>query len=307
MTTLEQLVKRFGKNIDGIKLYSNTNRHQGYEMFKNSLILFIAIVLSSCATILNNPRNEVSIYTDSPATVEQNGEKVPTNSNEVNIYPKRQQEDLRLIVSNDSISKTVTIPSRYSAAYYLNIITNYGIGMLFESDSDISYTYPGEIFINTSDTNDYYQTYNPWSKKGNLYLHLSFPYINSFMFKPNGEPDAKINTGFMGLSAGLDFYHSDHQFLCVNFSAVTDFILPAPAPIDPIGENEAMASVYFTLTNNHAIKHFKLGYGLSLSKISGIFPSIPLTMTNMENQFPPENQNMPPRILWGLLFLSIIK
>jgi hypothetical protein len=266
MITLEQLVNRFAEIIDRVILYCNINRHQGCKMFKFYSILFLAILLSSCATILNNPRNDVSIFTDSPATVEQNGEKIPTNSNEVNIYPKRQQKDLRLIVSNDSISKTITIPSRYSAAYYLNIITNYGIGMLFESDSDISYTYPGEIFINTSDTNDYYQTFNPWSKKGNLYLHLSFPYINSFILKPNGEPDAKINTGFMGVSAGLDYFHSDYQFLGINFSAVTDFIIPLPAPIDPAGEYEAMASLYFSLTNNHAIKHFKIGYGISLSK-----------------------------------------
>jgi len=235
-------------------------------MLKTISLLLIAMILSSCATILNNSTNEISIYTDSPATVEQNGEKIPTSSNDANIYPKRQKKDLKLIISTDSLTKTVTIPSRYSAAYYLNIVTNYGIGMLFESNSDISYTYPGAIYINTSDTNDYFQTYNPWSKKGNLYLHLSFPYINSFLFKPIGETDTKSNTGFMGISAGLDYYHSDQQFLGLYFSAVTDFLLPAPAPIDPIGENETMASLYFTLTNNHALKHFMLGYGLSLSR-----------------------------------------
>lgn len=100
--------------------------------------------------------------------------------------------------------------------------------------------------------------------KGGLYLRLSLPHINTFYLQPENEPDKKIRTGFWGLSIGLDYHHSNNQFLNVSASAVTDIIIPFPAAIDRSGEYETTSSAYFSLSNNHKSKRFTLGYGVSL-------------------------------------------
>ena len=58
-------------------------------------------------------------------------------------------------------------------------------------------------------------------KKGELHLHLSLPHINSFCIKPPSE-SYKSSFGFWGVSAGLDYYHSQSQFINVSASGVMD-------------------------------------------------------------------------------------
>lgn len=106
------------------------------------------------------------------------------------------------------------------------------------------------------------QTYNA----GDLYLHLSIPYINGFYFQPENEPNEKTKLGYFGLTLGLDYYHSNRQFLNFSASAVADLPVPFPVAVDYFGEYEAMQSVYLSLSNNHIIKRFTIGYGLSYGK-----------------------------------------
>jgi hypothetical protein len=91
------------------------------------------------------------------------------------------------------------------------------------------------------------------------------PYVNSFYLKPEGEGD-KINTGFWGLSAGLEYFHKDNRYLSLSASAVTDFFMGIPASVDVEGEYESMHSTYISLTNNHVINRFHFGYGMNYSR-----------------------------------------
>ena len=101
---------------------------------------------------------------------------------------------------------------------------------------------------------------------GELCLHLSLPHINSFNLHPENEAGRKVNTGFWGVSVGLDYHHSTDQYLQVVAGAVTDIFLPVPAPVDYSGEVEFMNSLYFSFSNNHIIRKFTVGYGLSVGK-----------------------------------------
>nr|MEE4266524.1 hypothetical protein [Candidatus Krumholzibacteria bacterium] len=96
-------------------------------------------------------------------------------------------------------------------------------------------------------------------------LRLSVPYINNFYLQPNGEPDAKVNTGFWGLGVELLVRHSHSQFLGLAASVATDFPVPVPAAVDLLGEHEFMTSYALDLTNNHTQGRFSFGYGLSYS------------------------------------------
>ena len=106
----------------------------------------------------------------------------------------------------------------------------------------------------------------PDTKKGDMHLRPSIPYMNSFLVVPENE-DKKINTGFWGIGIGLDYYHSDNQFLNLEASGAIDFFLPIPAAVDPSfedgAEDRSLGSVHFTLSNNHKVKKFSFGYGIA--------------------------------------------
>ncbi len=102
--------------------------------------------------------------------------------------------------------------------------------------------------------------------KGELHLQLSLPHINSFFLQPQNESNAKVNTGFWGISAGVVYYHSQNQFIHFSASAVIDLFIPVPAAVDYSGEVELMSSTYLSLSNNHKIKRFTIGYGVSYGR-----------------------------------------
>ncbi len=139
-------------------------------------------------------------------------------------------------------------------------------GFLIDRKKAKRYTYPKRIYIDYIESYKGYVTYYPWSRKGELYLHLSVPHINSFLLNPDNEKNPKINTGFWGLTIGLDYYHDSKQFLNLSVSGVSDFFLPVPAAVDISGEYELMTSTYLSLSNNHRIERWIIGYGISFSK-----------------------------------------
>ncbi len=118
--------------------------------------------------------------------------------------------------------------------------------------------------------------------KGNLYLQISFPYVNEFRLKPDYE-SYKSNIGFLGISGGLDYFHKQKQFLNISASGVMNFFLPFPAPVRFGGEREHMFSTFISLSNNHKINCFNLGYGISYTSNTWnfIYHGIP------DSSFPP--------------------
>jgi len=102
------------------------------------------------------------------------------------------------------------------------------------------------------------------TNKGQIDLHLSLPWINSFYFQPINE-NSKENIGFIGISIGIDYYHNESQFLSIKGSHVMDFFFPIPAPFSYDGEMEFMNSTYISFENNHKKNRFTFGYGLNYS------------------------------------------
>jgi hypothetical protein len=89
--------------------------------------------------------------------------------------------------------------------------------------------------------------------------------VNSFYLKPENEPE-KINTGFWGLSAGVEYYYTDNRFVAFTGSLNSDIFAPFPAAVDYEGYYESMSSAYLSATHNHKIKRFYVGYGLNYSR-----------------------------------------
>jgi hypothetical protein len=113
-----------------------------------------------------------------------------------------------------------------------------------------------------SDSSNKYLLFDPRDRKGQIFLNVSLPWVNSFYLKPDKE-NYKSNTGFWGIAIGLDYYHHRQQLFNLTASGVMDFFIPFPAVVDFIGLNELMSSSYIGFSNNHKLRNFSMGYGLS--------------------------------------------
>lgn len=104
-------------------------------------------------------------------------------------------------------------------------------------------------------------------KKGDVYLDLSLPVINHFHISPQYE-EVKNKLGFLGFAMGMDYYHANNQFINLGAAVITDFPLMIPVSLSPQtkGESEGFLAVHASISNNHIIGKFKLGYGLSYAR-----------------------------------------
>lgn len=222
-------------------------------------------LITSCATFINQPYKYITVYTTQPTEIILKKDTIETTDNKATLLVERKKETLDIVANTDSLTKTFKVEPRFSRAFWSNIMFNYGIGMLVDRHNPKRYTYPRRIYINSADTIGKYYKYGQSDRKGELHLHLSLPHINSFQLTPENER-TKINTGFWGLTIGLDYYHLKDQFINLGASGVLDFFVPFPAAVDLSGEHELMSSTYLSLSNNHRYKRFSIGYGLSFSK-----------------------------------------
>ena len=93
---------------------------------------------------------------------------------------------------------------------------------------------------------------------------FSVPYVNSFLLYPIDE-GIKVNTGFWGLTMGVEYHYNEHNFLDFTINGATDFFVPVPTSPGIDGEYESMSTIYFSLEHNKQIKRFSVGYGLNYS------------------------------------------
>ena len=223
--------------------------------------MFVVFSFCSCATLLNDTKQPVLVYTNDPSSVIYDG-TTKKNPRGLTIIAPRSADSLELYYARDSTLQRITIAPRYSANWYANIICNVGIGMLVDRKSDKKFAYPSNIWIDTA-TGKYRRHRHP--NKGELRLHLSSPHVNSFYFKPEGET-VQQNTGFLGASIGLEYYYHKHRFIAIHATAAQDFLIPFPAVVDYSGEYDQMTTQYLGITHNHRMGRLSLGYGFSRSR-----------------------------------------
>lgn len=225
-------------------------------------------LLSSCATIMNQQTTDIVIHTTKPATITARTIPYRTARNRVQISVPRSSKPLTITATTtDSArsTKTVTVRARNSFAFYANILWTYGIGMIRDWNEPKRYGYPRHIYLDLSDSAVRYRTYeNRPDYNGQLHLQLSFTYPNIFLLKPYQET-LKTNVSFFGMMAGLDYYHRKNQFINVTAAAASSFPYGAPLPFERFGNYEVdyTRSAYLSISNNHHIGAFTMGYGLS--------------------------------------------
>ena len=114
-----------------------------YHILKRILVLFAVLtLLSSCASMFNQPHTSISLYTTQPSVIVQNHDTLQTTDNKASLLIERKREPLMLILTTDSIKKTIRIEPGNSLMYWSNILFNYGLGMLYDKNKPKRYGYP---------------------------------------------------------------------------------------------------------------------------------------------------------------------
>jgi len=192
---------------------------------------------------------------------------------------KRSKNNLDIKLITDTATLNYTVKSSVNPAFlYGNLLLMQvsPVAFLIDLTNQKRFYYGKSVYLDISDSvrsirspiSKSFHSFFPKTyptNKGELYLHVSLPHINSFNLRPENE-GYKINTGFWGLSLGLDYSYSKNRFLNLSISGVSDFFVPVPAAVHIRGKYELMSSRYISFSNNHRIKRFTIGYGLSYAR-----------------------------------------
>lgn len=176
-------------------------------------------------------------------------------------YIPRSNQPLKVNLQIDSTHKTILLTPKHSFAYWYNIASNYGIGMLVDKDNVKSYGYPKRNYLTLQDTLIRRYNFAP-TKKGTINLCLSFPFTTFFNIK--AFDNQYKSEGFFGLEAGLDYFYLDNSYLSIDFGAATDRV----GEYIGTGYIQAANVVYSSLRNNKIVGSFDFGYGINVSQLN---------------------------------------
>jgi hypothetical protein len=228
-------------------------------------VFAIPVFLSSCATLLNGPAQNIQVATDEKirrVSIDNAlfADSTQHESKGFRIYlVRRSHETLFIHTQLDSGEKIIPIHPHNSFAFWLNI-ENYGIGMLVDKDNPKRYGYRRQNYLTLKDTSVTLRRFAP-VPKGTMYFSLSVPLVNSFSLRsPEGQ---STPGGPIGLEAGIDYFYKTDRYISLSAGAGSS------AFVDHIGNGyyDTGHTFFGSIRNGHVIGSFDLGYGLSFSDL----------------------------------------
>ncbi len=233
-------------------------------------VIVLLILGSSCATILNSPVQKIYLSSDKNIKVISVDNVALIDSSlsdldgSIGYYVPRGKKSLSIQIQRDSAKTLVWLAPRNSVAYWYNIFSNYGIGMLVDRDNFKRYGYPARNYISGDDESLKFQRFAP-VRKGTINLTLAIPFTTMVRITTN-EKQYKAG-GIFGIEPGLEYFYRDNGYL--SFS-VGGGMAGMGRFAEHLGNGhiESGSAVYTSLRNNRIIGSVDLGYGINLSQLS---------------------------------------
>lgn len=234
---------------------------------KNAILFLITIqIFSSCASILNTPVQKISISTDKNIqllSIENVGiqkSNVRTRNATHIFYVERSKDTLKVNLKVDSTKQSIYLAPKKSFAYWFNIYSNYGIGLLVDNHSIKRYAYSAKNYLSIKDSSIYRQRFAP-IQKGTTMLSFSFPFTTIFNVSTNDKQFKSV--GFLGVEAGVEYFYKQKKYVSIHVGAATDQF----AEHLGVGYFESATTMYTSIRNNRLIGSFDLGYGIHFSQL----------------------------------------
>lgn len=228
-----------------------------------SFIILTATCFSSCASILNEATQEITILKDERIdSVKIDSVQQLLSGDTYHVL--RSKNPLKLSVKIDSAVHPVKIEPYSSLYYWMNIYT-WGIGYWLEKDNPKRYSYQKDVFLEVIDSNINVLHFKP-VEKGKVVGVISFPLLNHHYLQTfDGK---KIDGGILGLVAGAEFYYKKNIYLSSNIGISLSF--------DPVeytffeGSKQNSYNVFLNVLNNHVFDNYEISYGVNVSRIQWI-------------------------------------
>lgn len=233
-------------------------------MDKNIFIILLGLLFSSCATLLNNGVQKISITTDKRIKVVSVDSSMKKFGDVNSFYVERRENPVAVNLLVDTVKQKLLVKPHSSVAYWANITFNYGIGMLVDKDNPKRYAFSKRMDLQVKDNKVVVSRFAP-TLKGTINWHIALPYANFFYLATLDS--YRSSGGFWGIESGLDYFYKDNRFVSVYGGAATDFFVPVPAAVDIRGEYQSSSGVFGNARNNYRVGSFDLGYGISYSTL----------------------------------------
>ena len=240
-------------------------------MRKHVIGIATVIIFSSCSTLIHRRTTNIQVYSDidSVRICNINDTTLWFNT-PTTISAERSQNDLIILAKKDSLAMKFQIKSKLSTAFWLgNLFSGIGIfGYAIDMTNPKRYTYPSDVTLNMKSSNNSETSYKPWlnPEKGLLTLKLSIPEGNQlYLNKGHGYGNT---FGFLGISGGFEYYFTDKYCLNMDVGALTDFLLPIPAPVDYGGSYERSFATYGDIQIGSDFKRFHYDVGIQFNRTS---------------------------------------
>lgn len=245
-------------------------------MKQNRLLIFGFYILtsSSCTTLIHQRTVGVNIYSDVDSALVCLEDSTECYITPATIDLPRSKSDKVLILKKDTIVKTIKLNSSLSAAFWLgNMFNGAGVvGYAIDLTNPKRFTYPKNNYVSLAGTNEFDKTKPQKTQKwippikNQLNFKISIPEGNFFYInKGHGYGNA---FGFLGISAGLEYYISDLYSINLDFGSMTDFMLPFPAHVDYEGAYDKSFASYLDLQIGRDVKAFHFNLGIQGNRTS---------------------------------------
>ncbi|MFR9166320.1 MAG: hypothetical protein ACLVKO_08975 [Dysgonomonas sp.] len=244
--------------------------------------LILLLTASSCATLFNNRNATVTVYSEQPLELIYDNDTLHTQRiNTVNtlvLNVPKSKEPLRFKVKNDSADNDISLKSKISPAFYVNLalFPTGLIGMAVDLTNPKRYAYKSPVAINsrlqTDDTlkerltaklKEFPPQKIPQSfGKGDLYFGFSFPFI--YPTQTTNKPshfsrDSHFN--ILGQAVKTGYYYSEKRF--IELSGSVSWMGDVGIGGDDFEDDERLNAYTLSLTHNHRFGMFSAGYGIS--------------------------------------------
>ena len=248
-------------------------KKMGKIKLRISIVLLIVLLFSSCATIVNRSIVRVNIYSDTDSVkVHVNNDSLNWQTLPTSIDVVRSKNNLTITAQKDTIQKQIEVKRGISTAFWLgNLFSSVGvIGYAIDLTNPKRFTYPTTILLHLDNKDKTYSSgnYNTWlnPQKNLLNIKISIPEGNHFRLnKGNGYGNA---FGFLGISAGFEYYFSEKYCLNMDFGGLTDFIIPVPAPYDVEGSYNRSFATYGDIQIGSDYKRLHYDAGIQFTRTS---------------------------------------
>ena len=244
------------------------------KIYRLVILGFSVLSFPSCTTLMHQRTVGINIYSDVDSAL-----VCMKDTNECYVMPAtidlvRSKSDIELIVKKDTLTKTVILDSRLSTAFWLgNMFNGSGVvGYAIDLTNPKRFTYPKNNYVSLSGNNEFDKSMSRKTQKwippikNQLNFKISIPEGNYFYLnKGHGYGNS---FGFLGISAGVEYYFSDLYSINVDFGGMTDFMLPFPAPVDYEGSYDRSFASYFDFQVGKDIRAFHIDLGIQGNRTS---------------------------------------